>query len=185
MTFYHFTRNVPKLGAGEQFGAPTGRSVPLRRRHRRRPVQGPEPPRRDRDVAGALSLMSADAPVPRGWGPERLSESWLLRNVVKKLRRNLGDDAADPARMGARLLREPGPHRMPGPPRIHRIPGDESASGGLLSPRFEDVFQLETHRPVGMAATAIIKVPVPHAMSATLSTDGNSWSLRSISLGRL
>ena len=32
----------------------------------------------------------------RVWGPERLGEGWLLRNVVKKLRRKLGDDAADP-----------------------------------------------------------------------------------------
>ena len=30
------------------------------------------------------------------WGPERVGESWLVRNVVKRLRRKLGDDADDP-----------------------------------------------------------------------------------------
>ena len=30
------------------------------------------------------------------WGPERVGEAWLVRNVVKRLRRKLGDDAADP-----------------------------------------------------------------------------------------
>ena len=45
----------------------------------------------------------------RVWGPERVGEGWLLRNVVKKLRRKLGDDAADPRyiatepRMGYRM----------------------------------------------------------------------------------
>ncbi len=45
----------------------------------------------------------------RVWGPEHVGEGWLLRNVVKKLRRKLGDDAADPRyiatepRMGYRM----------------------------------------------------------------------------------
>ena len=30
------------------------------------------------------------------WGPERVGEAWLVRNVVKRLRRKLGDDADDP-----------------------------------------------------------------------------------------
>ena len=30
------------------------------------------------------------------WGPERVGETWLVRNVVKRLRRKLGDDADDP-----------------------------------------------------------------------------------------
>ncbi len=30
------------------------------------------------------------------WGPEHVGEGWLLRDVVKKLRRKLGDNAADP-----------------------------------------------------------------------------------------
>ena len=32
----------------------------------------------------------------RVWGPERVGEGWLLRNVVKRLRRKPGDDAANP-----------------------------------------------------------------------------------------
>ena len=51
-----------------------------------------------------LYQMAAQAPnvlthgllLSRVWGPERAGEGWLLRNVVKKLRRKLGDDAADP-----------------------------------------------------------------------------------------
>ena len=34
--------------------------------------------------------------LQRVWGPERMGEGSLLRNVVKKLRRKLGDAAADP-----------------------------------------------------------------------------------------
>ena len=34
--------------------------------------------------------------LQRIWGPEKFGEPWLLRNVVKKLRRKLGDAAADP-----------------------------------------------------------------------------------------
>ena len=32
----------------------------------------------------------------RVWGPGRVGEKWLVRNVVKLLRRKLGDDASDP-----------------------------------------------------------------------------------------
>ena len=34
--------------------------------------------------------------LQRVWDPERVGEGWLVRNVVKRLRRKLGDDAADP-----------------------------------------------------------------------------------------
>ena len=34
--------------------------------------------------------------LQRVWGPERVGEAWLVRNVVKRLRRKLGDDADDP-----------------------------------------------------------------------------------------
>ena len=34
--------------------------------------------------------------LQRIWGPEKVGESWLLRNMVKRLRRKLGDAAADP-----------------------------------------------------------------------------------------
>ncbi len=30
------------------------------------------------------------------WGPEKVGEPWLVRDLVRKLRRKLGDDAADP-----------------------------------------------------------------------------------------
>ncbi len=32
----------------------------------------------------------------RVWGPERVGAAWLVRNVAKRLRRKLGDAAADP-----------------------------------------------------------------------------------------
>ena len=34
--------------------------------------------------------------LQRVWGLERVGEGWLLRNVVKVLRRKLGDDAGNP-----------------------------------------------------------------------------------------
>ena len=34
--------------------------------------------------------------LQRVWGPERIGEAWLVRNVVKRLRSKLGDDAAQP-----------------------------------------------------------------------------------------
>ena len=45
------------------------------------------------------------------WGPERVGEGWLLRDVVKRLRRKLGDNAANPTyvitepRVGYRMAR--------------------------------------------------------------------------------
>ena len=45
----------------------------------------------------------------RMYGPERVREGWLLQDVVKRLRRKMGDDAADPTyvfnelRVGYRL----------------------------------------------------------------------------------
>ena len=48
-------------------------------------------------VGGAGSLGAEPRPAaPAGVGPERVGEGWLLRNVVKVLRRKLGDDAANP-----------------------------------------------------------------------------------------
>ena len=44
------------------------------------------------------------------WGPEKSGGSWLVRNVVKRLRRRLGDDAYNPTY----VLTEPGiGYRMP------------------------------------------------------------------------
>ena len=34
--------------------------------------------------------------LQRVWGPERVGDAWLVRNVVKRLRRKLGDDADSP-----------------------------------------------------------------------------------------
>ena len=35
--------------------------------------------------------------LQRVWGPEKVGEPWLVRNVVKRLRRKLGDDADNPS----------------------------------------------------------------------------------------
>lgn len=43
-----------------------------------------------------LPWLSADALLPRVWGSERVSEGGVLRNAVKKLRRQMGDDGAAP-----------------------------------------------------------------------------------------
>ena len=61
--------------------------------------------------------------LQRVWGPERVGEGWLLRNVVKKLRRKLGDAAANPKY----ILTEP---------RVgYRMAVDETVEqGGLKSP---------------------------------------------------
>ena len=34
--------------------------------------------------------------LQRVWRPERVGEAWLVRNVVKRLRRKQGDDASSP-----------------------------------------------------------------------------------------
>ena len=34
--------------------------------------------------------------LQRVWGPERVGEPWLVRDMVRRLRRKLGDDADDP-----------------------------------------------------------------------------------------
>ena len=47
-------------------------------------------------AAQAPNVLTHGLLLRRVWGPEHVSEGWLLRNVVKKLRRKLGDDAADP-----------------------------------------------------------------------------------------
>ena len=52
----------------------------------------------------ALYQLAVQAPkvlthsllLQRVWGPERVGQGWLLRDVVKRLRRKLGDDAANP-----------------------------------------------------------------------------------------
>ena len=44
----------------------------------------------------APRVMNQSLLLQRVWGPERVGEGWLVRDVVKRLRRKLGDDAADP-----------------------------------------------------------------------------------------
>ena len=47
-------------------------------------------------AAQAPNVLTHGLLLRRVWGPEHVGEGWLLRNVVKNLRRKLGDDAADP-----------------------------------------------------------------------------------------
>ena len=44
----------------------------------------------------APNVLTHGLLLQRVWGPERVGEGWLLRNVVKVLRRKLGDDAGNP-----------------------------------------------------------------------------------------
>ena len=44
----------------------------------------------------APRALSHSVLLQRVWGPERLGEGWLLRDVVKRLRRKLGDTASNP-----------------------------------------------------------------------------------------
>jgi len=41
-------------------------------------------------------VLSHQMLLQRVWGPERVGDGWLLRDVVKRLRRKLGDDARNP-----------------------------------------------------------------------------------------
>ena len=45
----------------------------------------------------ALTAIDYGVLLQRVWGPERIGEPWLVRDVVKRLRRKLGDDANRPA----------------------------------------------------------------------------------------
>ena len=42
-------------------------------------------------------VLTHDHLLQRVWGPQRTGEPWLVREVVKRLRRKLGDDADNPA----------------------------------------------------------------------------------------
>ena len=46
--------------------------------------------------AAAGRVLTHDQLLQAVWGPERTGEPWLVRNVVKRLRRKLGDDADNP-----------------------------------------------------------------------------------------
>ncbi len=45
----------------------------------------------------APRVLTHSALLQRVWGPERVGEVWLVRDVVKRLRRKLGDDAGNPS----------------------------------------------------------------------------------------
>ena len=44
----------------------------------------------------AANVLTHGLLLQRVWGPERVGEGWLLRDVVKKLRRKLGDSGQNP-----------------------------------------------------------------------------------------
>ena len=76
----------------------------------------------------APRVLSHGLLLQRVWGPERVGEPWAIRDVVKRLRRKLGDDASQPAylfterRVGYRLA-------APEPPRAEPVPGDAPDGG--------------------------------------------------------
>ena len=45
----------------------------------------------------APRVLTHNVLLQRVWGPERVGEPWLVRDLVKRLRRKLGDDAQNPA----------------------------------------------------------------------------------------
>ena len=47
-------------------------------------------------AVNAPRVLNHNVLLQRVWGPERMGEGWLLRDVVKRLRRKLGDSAANP-----------------------------------------------------------------------------------------
>ena len=47
-------------------------------------------------AANAGRVLTHNALLRRVWGPERTNEPWLLREVIKRLRRKLGESAGDP-----------------------------------------------------------------------------------------
>ena len=67
--------------------------------------------------------------IQRVWGPEKVGEGWLLRNVVNRLRRKLGDDASDPRyivtepRVGYRMVA--GEESLPASPGTERTGEDD------------------------------------------------------------
>ena len=47
-------------------------------------------------AVNARRVLTHNVLLARVWGPERVGEPWLVRDVVKRLRRKLGDDADNP-----------------------------------------------------------------------------------------
>ena len=89
--------------AGEPSGAYGGDGLRIDFAQRRVAVDG-EPVELTATEYALLYELAAHAPrvlthsvlLQRVWGPERVGESWLVRDVVKRLRRKLGDSAGNP-----------------------------------------------------------------------------------------
>ena len=66
----------------------------------------------DRLSKAAGRVLTHDQLLQWVWSPERKGEPWLLRNVIKRLRRKLGDDADNPSyiftepRVGYRMAKD-------------------------------------------------------------------------------
>ena len=60
----------------------------------------------------APRVLTHSVLLQRVWGPERIGDAWLVRDVVKRLRRKLGNDADNPSyihtelRAGYRMARK-------------------------------------------------------------------------------
>ncbi len=71
--------------------------------------------------AAAGRVLTHDQLLQAVWGPERTGEPWLVRNVVKRLRRKLRDDADNPTyvftepRVGYRMAKEETPGQAEAP----------------------------------------------------------------------
>ena len=69
----------------------------------------------------APNVLTHGLLLQRVWGPERVGEVWLLRDVVKKLRRKLGDSGQNPRfiitkpRVGYRMAAEEADSQQLGP----------------------------------------------------------------------
>lgn len=68
-------------------------------------------------AAGAGRVLTHNTLLRRVWGPERTGEPWLVREVIKRLRRKLGESAGDPVY----ILTESGVG--------YRMPNGESEAG--------------------------------------------------------
>ena len=74
-------------------------------------------------------MLSHGFLLQRVWGPERVGEPWAIRDVVKRLRRKLGEEAHDPptsspsGRVGYRMVETE-------TPQLEEEPLPDSANGG-------------------------------------------------------
>ena len=82
----------------------------------------------------APRVLSHGFLLQRVWGPERVGEPWAIRDVVKRLRRKLGDGAHDPAylfterRVGYRMAAG-GTPPLAEEPLVESLPDDANGAG--------------------------------------------------------